>query len=110
MALFPMKIENSPCETFRFFRNKVPNQFPIFVMKYAYGSGNLTLAGLSAAHARGRVGGRKSELNEKQIREIKTLLADPAAKVADLAKRYKVSRVTLYKHVGVVNPINADQD
>ena len=36
-----MKNENSPCEAFRFCRNKVPNQFPIFVMKYAYGSGNL---------------------------------------------------------------------
>jgi DNA invertase Pin-like site-specific DNA recombinase len=64
-----------------------------------------TLAGLSAARARGRVGGRKPKLNEKQIREIKTLLADPAAKVAELAKRYGVSRVTLYKHVGVVQPI-----
>ena len=64
-----------------------------------------TLAGLSAARARGRVGGRKPKLNEKQIREIKTLLADPAAKVAELAKRYGVSRVTLYKHVGVVQPL-----
>jgi DNA invertase Pin-like site-specific DNA recombinase len=62
---------------------------------------------LSAARARGRVGGRKPKLNEKQIREIKTLLADPTAKVAELARRYGVSRVTLYKHVGVVNPINA---
>jgi len=51
------------------------------------------------------VGGRKPKLNEKQIREIKTLLADPAAKVAELAKRYGVSRVTLYKHVGVVQPL-----
>ena len=64
-----------------------------------------TLAGLSAARARGRVGGRKPKLNEKQIREIKTLLADPAVKVAELARRYGVSRVTLYKHVGVVQPL-----
>ncbi len=69
-----------------------------------------TLAGLSAARARGRVGGRKPKLNEKQIRENKTLLADPTAKVAELARRYGVSRVTLYKHVGVVNPTNAAQD
>ncbi len=41
MALFPIKNENSPCEAFLFCQNKVPNQFPIFVMKYAYGSGNL---------------------------------------------------------------------
>ncbi len=41
MALFLIKNENSPCEAFLFCQNKVPNQFPIFVMKYAYGSGNL---------------------------------------------------------------------
>ena len=61
-----------------------------------------TLAGLSAARARGRVGGRRHKLNEKQIREIKTLLNDPEAQVQDIAKRYGVSRTTLYKRVGVV--------
>ncbi len=63
-----------------------------------------THAGLAAARARGRVGGRKPKLNAKQIREIKALLADPAAQVQDIAKRYGVSRTTLYKHVGVVLP------
>jgi len=66
-----------------------------------------TLAGLTAARTRGRVGGRKPKLNEKQIREIKALLADPTAQVTEVAKRYGVSRVTLYKHVGVVRPIKA---
>lgn len=61
-----------------------------------------TLAGLSAARARGRVGGRKPKLNEKQIREIKTLLSDPAAQVKDIAERYGVSRTTLYKRVGTI--------
>lgn len=60
-----------------------------------------TLAGLTAARARGRVGGRKPKLNEKQIREIKTPLTDPAAHVKDIAERYGVSRTTLYKRVGV---------
>ena len=36
-----------------------------------------THAGLASARARGRVGGRKPKLNEKQIREIKALLTDP---------------------------------
>jgi DNA invertase Pin-like site-specific DNA recombinase len=63
-----------------------------------------TLAGLSAARARGRVGGRKPKLNGKQIREIETLLTDPAARVTDIAERYGVSRTTLYKRVGVVTP------
>ena len=63
-----------------------------------------TLAGLTAARARGRVGGRKPKLSEKQIREIKTLVSDPAAQVEDIAERYGVSRTTLYKRVGVVQP------
>ena len=68
-----------------------------------------TLAGLTAARARGRVGGRKPKLSEKQIREIKALLSDPAARVTEIAERYGVSRVTLYKRVGVVNPVNITQ-
>lgn len=63
-----------------------------------------TYAGLAAARARGRAGGRKPKLGEKQVREIKALLRDPAIQVADVARRYGVSRTTLYKHVGVVAP------
>lgn len=63
-----------------------------------------TQAGLAAARARGRTGGRPSKLTDKQIREIKLLLADPNAVVADVAKQYGVSRTTLYARVGVVAP------
>lgn len=63
-----------------------------------------TRAGLAAARARGRVGGRKRSLDDKQIREIRTLLRDPAISVTDVAKRYGVSRTTLYKRVGPVQP------
>jgi DNA invertase Pin-like site-specific DNA recombinase len=63
-----------------------------------------TQAGLTAARARGRVGGRKPALDEKQKREIRALLRDPTITVKDVAKRYGVSRTTLYKTVGVVNP------
>jgi len=48
---------------------------------------------------RGRSGGRKAKLDEKQIREIKALLRDPKIRVTDVAKRYGVSRTTLYKSV-----------
>jgi DNA-binding Lrp family transcriptional regulator len=51
------------------------------------------------------VGGRKPKLTEKQIREIKALLSDPAAQVNDIAKRHGLSRTTLYKRVGVVQSI-----
>lgn len=57
-----------------------------------------TLARLTAVRTRGRVSGRKPKpkLNEKQIREIKTLLSDLVARVKDIAERYGVSRTTLY--------------
>lgn len=63
-----------------------------------------TRAGLDAARARGRSGGRKPKLGERQIREIRALLRDPDVLVADVARRYGVSRTTLYKHVGVIKP------
>lgn len=63
-----------------------------------------TQAGLTAARARGRAGGRRPKLDEQQVREIKGLLRDPGIQVADVARRYGVSRTTLYKHVGVIVP------
>ena len=61
-------------------------------------------AGLAAARARGRAGGRRPKLDEQQVREIKVLLRDPGIQVSDVARRYGVSRTTLYKHVGVIAP------
>ncbi|MET3215469.1 UNVERIFIED_ORG: DNA invertase Pin-like site-specific DNA recombinase [Burkholderia territorii] len=61
-------------------------------------------AGLAAVRARGRAGGRKSKLDEQQILEIKALLRDPGIQVAEVARRYGVSRTTIYKHCGVVQP------
>ena len=63
-----------------------------------------TQAGLAAARARGRNGGRKPKLNDKQIRQIKALLRDPAICVAEIAREYGVSRTTIYKYCGVVVP------
>jgi len=59
-----------------------------------------THAGLAAARARGRAGGRKPKLDDKQIREIRALLRDPKISVTDVAKRYGVSRATVYKRAG----------
>ncbi|MBV6306299.1 recombinase family protein [Candidimonas humi] len=63
-----------------------------------------THAGLAAARARGRVGGRKPKLEEKQVREIKALLRDPDIQVSEVARRYGISRTTLYKYAGVIKP------
>ena len=56
-----------------------------------------TQAGLAAARARGRAGGRKPKLDTQQIREIKRLMSDPTIPVSQIAQRYKVSRTTIYK-------------
>ena len=58
-----------------------------------------TSAGLAAARARGRNGGRPRVLSERQVREIKLLLSDPETRVSDVAKRYGVSRTTVYKYI-----------
>ena len=58
-----------------------------------------TNAGLAAARARGRVGGRKPKLDAKDMKEIQALWRDKSIPVADIARRYGVSRTTLYKHL-----------
>lgn len=58
-----------------------------------------TRAGLEAARARGRKGGRKKKLTEKQVKEIKTLVKNPEILVSDVARRYGISRTTLYKYI-----------
>lgn len=60
-----------------------------------------TQAGLQAARARGRSGGRKAALSPRAVREVQTLMADPNVRPADVARRYGVSRSTLYRAVKV---------
>lgn len=60
-----------------------------------------TNAGLAAARARGRSGGRKPKLGDKDVKEIRALWRDKSIPVSDIAKRYGVSRTTLYKHLDV---------
>ena len=69
-----------------------------------------TRAGLDAARARGRLGGRKPKLDDKQQREIRVLLRDPDVSITDVAKSYHVSRTTIYKHVGPVVPTRTGTD
>ena len=59
--------------------------------------GERTRAGLAAARARGRMGGRPPALTSRQLREARLLLTDPEATVTAVAERYGVSRTTLYK-------------
>jgi DNA invertase Pin-like site-specific DNA recombinase len=56
-----------------------------------------TLAGLKAARARGRTGGRKFKLSPQEVRQIRVLLKNDQITVKEVAKRYGVARSTLYQ-------------
>ena len=58
-----------------------------------------TRAGLDAARARGRVGGRPPSLSPKDIAAAKAMLKDPEITVTEVAKRLKVAPSTLYRHI-----------
>ena len=58
-----------------------------------------TLAGLQAARARGRTGGRPPALKPKDIAAAKALLKDPGITVVEVARRLGVVPSTLYRHL-----------
>jgi DNA invertase Pin-like site-specific DNA recombinase len=58
-----------------------------------------THAGLAAARARGRKGGRRRVMDEKKVAMAVSLLQNPATSVAEVCQTLKVSRATLYQYV-----------
>jgi len=58
-----------------------------------------TTAGLDAARARGRVGGRPKSLTEDDLDVARTLLKDGQLTVAEVAERVGVAPSTLYAHL-----------
>ena len=58
-----------------------------------------TLAGLQAARARGRTGGRPPALKAKDLAAAKALLKDPEITVVEVARRLGVAASTLYRHL-----------
>ncbi|MDZ6391497.1 helix-turn-helix domain-containing protein [Klebsiella pneumoniae] len=60
---------------------------------------------MAAARARGRVGGRKPALSEDDIKQINILLADPEMTVNAVAKRFNVSRMTIYRYANSTKPL-----
>lgn len=56
-----------------------------------------TMAGLAAARARGRKGGRKRKLTADDVRKAAAMLRDPMLTKAEVARHFKISRVTLNK-------------
>ena len=58
-----------------------------------------TTAGLAAARARGRKGGRPRALSEKDIAAARAMLSDPEITVDEVARRLGVGPATLYRHL-----------
>jgi DNA invertase Pin-like site-specific DNA recombinase len=59
-----------------------------------------TNAGLAAARARGRKGGRPKRLDtDRKVQMARQLHADPTNSIADICKTLGVSRATLYRYL-----------
>ncbi len=58
-----------------------------------------TTAGLLAARARGRKGGRPKSFSEKDMAVARALLADPERAVQEVATRPNTSPATLYRYL-----------
>src|SRR3954453_1529879 len=58
-----------------------------------------TKAGLEAARARGKKGGRRPNLSPKEIALVKKLYADTGTSVAEICKMLGISRHTLQRYV-----------
>jgi DNA invertase Pin-like site-specific DNA recombinase len=56
------------------------------------------MAGLKAARARGRKGGRPKRLQAKEIKTIRALLKTAEISVQEVATRFGVSQATLYRN------------
>lgn len=59
-----------------------------------------TLAGLAAARARGRNGGRPRKLDAREIATARRMLEDPNQSVTEVAEILGVARSTLYRALG----------
>ena len=59
-----------------------------------------TMAGLKAARARGRKGGRKFALSKAQVRLAQAAMANRDTSVSELCRELGIKPVTLYRYVG----------
>lgn len=59
-----------------------------------------THAGLTAARARGRQGGRPRKMDERKIKAAEKLLSDPEKSISEVCRALGIARSTLYRHRG----------
>lgn len=64
-----------------------------------------TTAGLAAARARGRIGGRKHKLTDQQLQRASQLFTDRTLSVEEIAKSLGISRATIYRNLKIKEAI-----
>lgn len=67
-----------------------------------------TIAGLAAARARGRNGGRPYKMTPAKLRLAMASMGKPETKVSDLCIELGVTRQTLYRHVSPTGELRPD--
>jgi DNA invertase Pin-like site-specific DNA recombinase len=60
-----------------------------------------TQAGLTAARARGRKGGRPKALTPKKAQQLRTLYNDKTNTIDEICRTLDISRATLYRYINV---------
>jgi DNA invertase Pin-like site-specific DNA recombinase len=63
-----------------------------------------TKAGLIAARARGKKGGRRPNLSPRDIAMVRKLYEDKQTPIADICRMFKISRMTLWRYVKASPP------
>ncbi len=58
-----------------------------------------TMAGLAAARARGRKGGRPRKLSKKQVEMAKKLMNDPTIPIGEICRTMGVSKATVHRYI-----------
>ena len=58
-----------------------------------------TKAGIAAARARGRTGGRPRKMNAKKIEQAKKLMEDHSNSISEICKMLRISKSTLYRYL-----------
>ena len=69
-----------------------------------------TKAGLTAARARGRKGGRKHKMTLPKLRLAQDAMARDDTKVVELCRELGIARQTLYRHVGPKGQLRPDAE
>ena len=67
-----------------------------------------TIAGLAAARARGRKGGRPFKMTPAKVRLAAATMGKPGTNVGELCKELGITRQTLYRHVSPTGELRDD--